>query len=175
MTTLPGDEPAETFGVDPNYACGAWRSFYFVLWRHLTELPACQLIHKTMYEFGPKHPLGIGVLTVVEAHAPMPPAASRSEMAATLRGGSFIRASAVAFEGEGFRAAAVRGVITGLTAMARQPFPHKVFARVGDAVLFLGDQLHDGPAKGIRGTQVMRVFEDWREKLNREVPKASEY
>ena len=60
----------------------------------------------------------------------MPPAASRNELAATLRGASFIKASAVAFEGQGFRAAAVRGVVTGLTALARQPFPHKVFAHV---------------------------------------------
>jgi len=172
LTTLPGEEPVATLGADANYACGTWRSFYFILWRVQTELAACQHVHRTMYEFGPKHPEGIGLMTIVEASAPMPPAASRNELAATLKGATFIQASAVAFEGEGFRAASVRAVVTGLTAMAKQPFPHKVFAKVGDASLFLADQLHSGAAKGIRGAQLMRIVEDWRDRLNRDVPKA---
>ena len=41
--------------------------------------------------------------------------------------------SAVVHEGTGFRAAAVRSVVTGLAMMANLPYPHKVFATVDDA------------------------------------------
>ena len=45
--------------------------------------------------------------------------------------------SAVVHEGSGFRAAAVRSVVTGLAMMANLPYPHKVFANVDDAARWL--------------------------------------
>lgn len=80
----------------------------------------------------------VGVITIVEQNAPLPSAEARRAMAeflSTRRGR--IAASAVVFEGAGFRAAAVRGVVTGLTLVAQQPFPHRVFAVVKDAAAWI--------------------------------------
>src|SRR5262249_33324306 len=81
---------------------------------------------------------GIGLLTIVEARTPMPNAQARDALAAFLKEASgYIRASAVIFEGNSFRASAVRGVATGLTLLAKQPFPHKFFIEGAAATRFL--------------------------------------
>ena len=41
--------------------------------------------------------------------------------------------SAVIFEGSGFKSAAVRGVVTGMTMLAQQRYPHRVFATIEEA------------------------------------------
>lgn len=139
-------EPATTLFVDPDVAIITWRNIYAVVWRNETTLPASEMVHKRCEEFARRHPDGVGMLTVVTANAPMPPAESRERLARFMREGTYVMASAVAFEGTGFRAAAIRSVVTGLTMLARQPFPHKIFATLEDASGWLATQLRE---KGI--------------------------
>jgi hypothetical protein len=139
-------EPATTLFVDPDVAVITWRNIYTVIWRNETTLSASDMVHKRCEEFARRHTDGVGMLTVVTANAPMPPAESRERLARFMREGTYIKASAVAFEGTGFRAAAIRSVVTGLTMLARQPFPHKIFATLEDASGWLANQLRE---KGI--------------------------
>jgi hypothetical protein len=72
---------------------------------------------------------------VLEAAAKMPSAESRAGLADFMHGyRDRFRASALAFEGTGFRAASIRAVVTGLSALARHSFPHAVFASVPEAL-----------------------------------------
>lgn len=65
--------------------------------------------------------------------------AVRDELAKVLRGVSTsVACSALVFEGGGFRAAAVRAITTTINQVARQPFPHRVFATVDEASLWMG-------------------------------------
>jgi hypothetical protein len=50
----------------------------------------------------------------------------RKALADLLTESHIIRCSAVIMEGTGFRAAAVRGVVTSLTMLARHEFPHRI-------------------------------------------------
>lgn len=68
----------------------------------------------------------------------MPPSDARESIAGFLRDASdYIQASGVVFEGTGFRAAAVRSVVVSLTMLARQQYPHKVFATLEETALWL--------------------------------------
>mgnify|MGYP000374441796 CR=1 FL=1 len=70
--------------------------------------------------------------------APPPDAEARDALAEVLGGGAgFVDSSALVCEGSGFRASMVRGIATGLTLIARPPFPHKVFPDVAAAAGWL--------------------------------------
>ena len=84
-------------------------------------------------------PGGDGVLLgLVEEGTPPPASDVRKALADVMSGGEgFYRASALVFEGTGFQASMVRMVATGLARLARQPFPHQVFADVPAATVWL--------------------------------------
>jgi hypothetical protein len=78
------------------------------------------------------------LLTVVQASAPPPDPTQRQAIADVLRGASdYVKSSAVVIEGDGFRSAFVRGVVTGLTLLARQKFPHQVRSMTNAAATFV--------------------------------------
>jgi hypothetical protein len=124
---MPVIESWEVVGKSPDYALAHWQQVFMVIWRKETTIDGAQHLHHACTAFAHTQPRGIGLLTIVESGAPLPPSAARDAIATFLASGSaFIKASAVVFEGSGFRAAAVRSVVTGLTLMARQAYPHKV-------------------------------------------------
>ncbi len=98
-----------------------------VVWLGETTLAGTERLHIAIREFAVTHPRGIGLLTIVGARAPLPAPAVRKELAQMLAEGRyFIKCSAILIEGSGFRASAVRSVVTGLTLLAQQPYPHRV-------------------------------------------------
>jgi len=110
-----------------DYVLASWQQVFAVIWRRETTLVGATHLRSACKDFARRHPRGIGLLTIVAENAPLPPSAARNEVAAFLAEGSaFIKCSAVVFEGSGFRAAAVRSVVTGLTLLAKQAYPHKV-------------------------------------------------
>ncbi len=54
-------------------------------------------------------------------------------------GDSYLRASAVVFEGDGFRSAMGRAVATGLSLVARPKFPFRAHAMIPAAVQWLAE------------------------------------
>jgi hypothetical protein len=110
-----------------DYALASWQQIFAVIWRRDTTVEGGEHLRSACTAFARTQPRGIGLLTVVESGAPLPPGPARRAIADFLAEGSaFIKCSAVVFEGSGFRAAAVRSVVTGLTLMARQAYPHRV-------------------------------------------------
>lgn len=51
-----------------------------------------------------------------------------------------VRASALVFEGSGFRRAAVRNVMVAVSLLARQGFPHRIFSSVDEAAGWLTEE-----------------------------------
>lgn len=120
-------EPWRIVALSHDYALASWQQIFAVIWRRETTMQGASHLRAGCTEFAMHHPRGIGLLTIVEARAPMPPSEPRNEIASFLHdASSFIKCSAVVYEGTGFRAAAVRSVVTGLTMMARQAYPHRV-------------------------------------------------
>jgi hypothetical protein len=115
------------YANNADYMLASCGPIFIVEWRANTPLQGCLALRKECEEFAKMRPNGIGLLTIIQALAPPPGASERVAIAEFLRAGSsYIRGSAVVIEGQGFRAAFVRGVVTGLTLLAKQAFPHKV-------------------------------------------------
>jgi hypothetical protein len=128
---------------DANHFSGTWGPVNVVIWRREPLVETVRLLQIRLRAFAQSCATGrCSLLTIVEAGAPMPSAEARTALANMLRfNASEVICSAVAMEGVGFRAAAVRAVADGLSIVARQPFPHKTFATADAATSWLGSQL----------------------------------
>src|SRR5438445_187344 len=125
-----------------DHAIGAFRDVLFLVWRRDTSLAASRAFDRAAHDLARVVGTQIGLLTVVEAEAPIPTSAAREALSSTMKSCSDVLiASAVTFEGEGFRASAVRGVATALSLMAKPPYPHKTFATVRDAARWLSSRM----------------------------------
>jgi len=117
-----------------DYVVGFGRGFAVAYWRYHTnaeyvpELEAAALrAHKA---FGGS----IGLIQVVPASAITPDSRARGALVQMLRSlNGFVSHSAIVHEAEGFRAAMIRSIVTGVAALSNPGFPHRVFAEVPEA------------------------------------------
>jgi len=150
---------------DDDVCTAIWRDVFVIIWRRNTTIEGVKACDRTLTEARPDLPKGCGALTIVEPGAPMPSAEAREALSLFLReAGDVIQLSAVVYEGAGFRAAAVRSVVTGISLVAKQPFPHKVFATVAAASSWMAPSLPVGPAAS---RDVIQAVADLREDLAR--------
>lgn len=131
-------DTAEVIDVTKDHLISTWRNVLILVWKHETTTDGVHKLKSTYQSLAEKYPKNVFLLTIVEQDAPMPPSPVRVALADFLAscGGKMVL-SAVVHEGSGFRAAAVRSVVTGLAMMANLPYPHKVFANVDDAARWL--------------------------------------
>jgi hypothetical protein len=93
----------------------------------------------------------VWLLQVVAPGAVPPDARSRSALAAMLASfDGIVSHSAVIYIGAGFRASIIRSIVTGLNAMGRQRFPHRVFANIDEAVNWFAINGLSDPAAAYR-------------------------
>ena len=137
MTTSVTDT-ARVVVLKPDHCLATWRNFLILIWRNETTEEGVNDFRNTLQRLTTTNRDGLGLLTIIEPNAPPPASKVRDELARVLgQFGKLIKYSAVAFEGSGFRAAMVRGVVTGLTMLARMPYPHKVFPGVDQSAEWL--------------------------------------
>ncbi len=120
--------------LDHNHTFAFHGNVMILVWGRETLVDAVVAVCREMDQFGAQNPQGGGLVTIVEADAEMPSTAARSAVADLLRRATYVRRSALIQEGSGFRAAAVRGVVTGMTLLAKQSFPHQVFDSTRSAI-----------------------------------------
>jgi hypothetical protein len=129
------------YGNKRDFMLASCGPVFIVEWRVDTTMEGCRALRTECERFGRTQPAGVGLLTIINANAPAPGAPERVAIADFLRAGSsYIKSSAVVVEGQGFRAALVRGVVTGLTLLAKQAFPHRVVT-MPEAMQMLSDGL----------------------------------
>lgn len=154
--------------LERDYCLASWGRVFIVIWRHDTTMEGVRELDRQLASYAPSAPGGCGLLTIIEQGAPMPSSEVRTALARFMTDGArVIRSSAVAFEGAGFRAAAVRGVVTGLTMLARQPYPHKVFATMSEAAQWLCSSLQETAKHHIVSAELCRALEALRERVNK--------
>ena len=131
-------DTAEMIDVTKDHLIATWRNVLILVWKQETTQEGVHKLKASYDALAQKFPKNVFLLTVVEQDAPMPASPVRVALADFLAGckGKMVL-SAVVHEGTGFRAAAVRSVVTGLAMMANLPYPHKVFATVDDASRWL--------------------------------------
>jgi len=156
--------PARVDAVSPDYCMARWKQFYIDIWRVHTSLVALRILERSFNEFRRAFPEGVGLITIVEAGAPLPPPEARQALGQLLAdNASFIRYSAVVYEGNGFRASAVRGVVSSLTLLARPPYPHRVFATATEACTWF--QRSFG-AEQVNGKELEIAIADLRRRIS---------
>jgi hypothetical protein len=164
----PDDNTAQVIALERDYCLASWNAIFIVIWRHDTTSEGVRTLDLKLREYETAHPGGCGLLTIIEQGAPMPTSEVRTALARFMtEGARVLRSSAVAFEGAGFRAAAVRGVVTGLTMLARQPYPHKVFATMADAAQWLGTSLKDTAKLSIDSAALLTALNELRTRVNK--------
>jgi hypothetical protein len=110
---------------DENHAKGVAFNMLFMVWRYHTTAAAYRRGIVAAMELSRRYPEGIGVCQFLGAEAMRPEADARAALVDLLRMSS-IRHFSVTYEGTGFRAAAIRAVISGAHTLGRPKFPHTV-------------------------------------------------
>jgi hypothetical protein len=119
--------PPRVVHEDAHCTAGTFQNVGIVIWRDDTEAASVRIVGQMLGRLSSQFPAGIGLMQLVgEGHPPLR-AESRAELNRVLRSGATsIRCSTLVFEGQGFKAAAVRGIAAGLVMLKRVPFPHQV-------------------------------------------------
>jgi hypothetical protein len=124
--------------VTLDHAIGSFGSTVLYVSRTSTTLEALHLLRA---EMNVARVVGgaLSLFGVVEGAAALPSSEVRDGLADLLRdlGEKGGVASALTFEGRGFRASAVRSLTTGVALVARQRFPHRIFSTVPEAASWL--------------------------------------
>lgn len=163
---MPGSA-ARVLVLEHDFCLATWGPVFICVWRHETTMDGVHALTQRFADFSHGAAHGAGLLTIVEANAPVPEGHVRDSLAGFMKkGAGTIRSSAVVHEGSGFRAAAVRGVVTGLTLLARQPFPHRVFATADEGCRWLASSLREtAPGAPIDAEQLVDVVRELRQRI----------
>jgi len=168
---------------DDAHAVATWTNVLIAVWRTETRAAALDGVSQALGELVAAHP-EVALIQVVEAGATAPDAEARRAIAAMLRRyADSIRCSAVVFEGDGFQAATLRAVVTGIAILSRPSYPDVVFGSTvaainwtarhfpGDITAFTDEarrrigefrQALDRPLSVQPGPDVARIREDVR-------------
>jgi len=129
---------AKIHSATADHVLATWGSVVVVVYRIETTMEALRLLRPVVEGLAREYPGGIHYLTIVEAGAREPSAEVRGAISAFFaKSASAVKLSALVFEGTGFRAAFVRSVASSIARFSRYPFPHKVFATVPTAAVWM--------------------------------------
>jgi hypothetical protein len=130
-----------------------WCNVEIVLWIDETLPSAVETAGIVLHRFSANHPQGVGFLQVICEGCQRLPNDSRVAIQHLLRSGrDSIKAAPVVFEGDGFRAATVRAIVSGIAAFSRVGVPHRVYPSVSGAA--------DDLAKVLAPQQASRFAKD---------------
>jgi hypothetical protein len=165
----PGVQELAVHGCDAEHGVGVWRNLLIAVWRKETRAGAVDGVSAVLGELAQNH-RDVALLQVIEEGALAPDPDARRAISNMLKQhGSVIRCSAVVYEGDGFRAATLRGVVTGIALLSRPLYPHVVFASAISAINWTARHFsQEGPAWA---EQVRNAVDELRVTLDR--PRAS--
>ena len=118
--------------IDRDHAKAVVSNMLLMLWRYNTTLTAYRGAIRLAKEVAAEHPEGVGVVHIVDAEAVPPAADTRQEFVTFLRL-PVVRHFAVAHTSTGFKAAAVRAVVSTQQTLARPTCEHSVHATIPSA------------------------------------------
>ena len=117
-----------------------------LIWHTEASLDGAKAIGKIFAELRRQNfTEGLGFLTIIETKTDIrPPAAARHAIARVLRDyGGDIRAGAIVYEADGFKATIVRSVITAINLASSACFPNRIFSTTRHALDWLADELKE--------------------------------
>jgi hypothetical protein len=100
----------------------------------------------------------LAILSVVGSDCTVPDASVRNRLTSEVKTiQKQLLAAVTVIEGSGFRAAAVRGAVTGMTLLLRASYPAKTFASVDEAGEFLDGIIELGGADITNAVELLRA------------------
>jgi hypothetical protein len=142
----------------PGFVCGSRGPLLISVWDAAPTLEMASIAASVLQQVA-RTESGVVVLSVLGPNTPPPEGAVRQAFAESFdRHKSRIAAVAQVVEGEGFRAAAMRSVLVGITLLLRPGFEQKACATIADAAQFLSEHSKGkvGAADVIRGVTELR-------------------
>lgn len=161
----PGVQELSLVGRDDDHGVGVWRNLLIVVWRKETRAPSVDAVSAVLGQLAKAH-RDVALLQVIEEAAAAPDVNARRAISNMLKQhGGGIRCSAVVYEGDGFRAATLRAVVTGIALLSKPIYPHVVFASTISAINWTARHYsHDGP---VWAEQVRNAVDELRLTLDR--------
>ena len=128
----------QLYHVDHDMAVGSGSNVLVIAWRDRTTLSGVELCNAYFQAACRGQGNIFALVTIVENGAKLPEARERKRLAELLSDSSdWLQVSTLVFEGSGFLAATIRGVVTGIALMANHSFPHRVFESISEAARFI--------------------------------------
>jgi hypothetical protein len=122
--------------VESHYVLASWRMVGIAVWIDETPVSAIQAAQSMLERLAAHYPEGIAFFQVIGEDNQSIETPARNALKDLLRAGqSHIREAPVVYEGAGFRAAAVRAIVTGLLSQRSFGLPHRVYSTLEDGAL----------------------------------------
>lgn len=156
----------QTASVTSIHAVGTTANIGLAIWRGETTVEGVQDMARALEDLHVSYPR-IGLIQVVERNAPPPSATSRKAIAELLAGMSdSLASSALVFEETGFKMAAVRAIVSGITAIARPPYPHIIFSMAESAADWTC-KMASSRALTLESDVILEALQSLRQELDR--------
>lgn len=157
-------EGVEVVDVDQNHVLATYRNVVICVWLGETRSTDVDAASNALADIARRHTRGVGLVQVIESGARSLNADARGALASLLnRGKDYIRASAVVCDGEGFRSAAVRMIVSGLVRLSNPGFSHHVYADTKSAAQAVAQHLSASPSDAARMIDgIMRCIAELR-------------
>jgi hypothetical protein len=128
--------------VEAHYVIASWRMVGIAVWIDETPVSAIQDAQSMLDRLSAQWPEGIAFFQVIGEDNQSIDTPARNALKDLLRAGrTTLRQAPVVYEGEGFRAAAVRAIFTGLLSQRSFGFPHRVFSTLEEGALAIAREL----------------------------------
>ncbi len=121
-------------------AIGTWADFMFTIFRRSSEVDVVTRSATELRKFAMTRKSGVGMITIIKQKASFPSQKARRVLTDSIAKVNVL-ASATIMEGQGFRAAAVRGAVTGISMVISPAYPTKIFSRPGEACAWISAEV----------------------------------
>jgi hypothetical protein len=122
--------------IEAHYLIATWRNVCIAVWIDETPAGAVRDVQQLIGRMGSEWPEGIAFLQVIgEDNQTIDGPARAALKSLLLAGRGALREAPVVYEGTGFRAAAIRAIVTGLLSQRSFGFPNRVYSTVDEAAL----------------------------------------
>ena len=144
----------------PDFGAGVSGCLVAVAWKRITDATDISFAHTLLRNVYASRSRPLVFLQFVAPTA-KPPASREREAVATLLAESagMLSHSATVYIGQGFRAAMVRSIVTGINALARHTYPIRIFTTLPEAATWIEQNRSDLPIKITTGLveEIMRA------------------
>lgn len=163
--TSPAVEGMIVHALHSHWALGELGPCLIVVWRGVVTEEALRVINARIWEITQTRPRKCAYINVIERNSPAPSAPLRKlAMEGLSRPGTSLGFKCAVIEGNEFRSAMVRAVMTGMALLRPQDQPTKFFKTTQEMAVWLAGHLREAGAD-IDGRTITRGCEHLRSQM----------